>query len=746
MKKLIIVCALITVYTAVNAQNTIVGRIAGSDSLPLIGATVWVPDMAKGTVADTEGAYELSNMPSGSFRIEYSYIGYASKIKTVVLSGSKQVVNIGLDPSSIESEEIVVTGGYNATQHENAVKIDILKINEKNSRQTPTFMETLTKIPGVDMISKGSGVSKPVIRGLSMNDILVLSNGVRYENYQYSSHHPLGIDEFGIAEVEVVKGPASLLYGSDAIGGVINFIKESPAPSNTVTGDFNTQFYSNSLGMTNNLGVKATKGTLSAGIRLGDKTNADYLQGGGDYVPNSRFHEYSVKTNAGHSGTKGRFWLYYDYNRQNLGMVEDEAVEEITKRGRSNEIFYQQLSTHLVSSQNKFYLGKMKLDADASYQNTELIHFGEAENYEIQMRLATVCYETKLYLPAGTTTEYIVGLQGINQFNTNVGNRETTLLPDAAIGNYSVFALLQHALTERIKLQTGIRTDYKMLDADAVGAASDPASFRPSLYKKYNSASASIGATYTATERMLWRANIASAYRTPNLAELTSNGRHETRYEMGDAALAPENSYEADLSTHYHWDNMTADLAVFYNDIRNYIFIAPTGETAASGIDVYRYMQGHSYLYGGEAAVHIHPRGAQWLHIESSFASVTGMQRSGDYLPFVPADKLSFELRAEKKQLAFMHKVFASGRSATAFDQTDTAPDETATSEYTLIDLSIGGALRWGQQDVFIVLAANNIFDCKYVSHLSTLKEVSMYDPGRNIAMSVKIPFGATLR
>ena len=127
------------------------------------------------------------------------------------------------------------------------------------------------------MISKGSGVAKPVIRGLSMNDILVLNHGVRFENYQYSSHHPLGIDEFGIEGVEVIKGPASLLYGSDAIGGVINFIKEKPAPIGTVTGDYNMALYANSLGMTNNLGIKGSGKNFFAGVRVGQKTRNNFV-------------------------------------------------------------------------------------------------------------------------------------------------------------------------------------------------------------------------------------------------------------------------------------------------------------------------------------------------------------------------------------------------------------------------------------------------------------------------------------
>ncbi len=172
-----------------------------------------------------------------------------------------------------------LSGGYNSTQHENAVKIDVLKLDPHTIKNTPNFTEVLTQVPGVEMISKGSGVSKPVIRGLSMNDILVLNNGVRFENYQYSSHHPLGIDEFGIEDVEIIKGPASLLYGSDAIGGVINFIKEKPAPVGSIIGDYNLQFFSNTLGMTNNFGIKGASKKFFGGLRVGQKTNSDFLAG-----------------------------------------------------------------------------------------------------------------------------------------------------------------------------------------------------------------------------------------------------------------------------------------------------------------------------------------------------------------------------------------------------------------------------------------------------------------------------------
>ena len=741
MKELFIICILIFTCNITNAQNKITGKITDQENQLLPGATIFIPDLNKGTISNSDGQYELANLPNGKITIQYSFVGYINVIETVELNGEAVELNIKLKNTTIEAGEVIISGYYNSTQHDNAVKIDVLKLDLHTTKNTANFSEVLTRVPGVDMISKGSGVSKPVIRGLSMNDILVLNNGVRFENYQYSSHHPLGIDEFGIEDIEIIKGPASLLYGSDAIGGVINLIKEKPASVNTVSGDYNMQLFSNSLGMTNNFGLKAASKKIYGGIRIGQKTNADYLQGGGAFVPNSRFNELSFKANTGYTDKTGTFNLFYDFNNQKLGMVEDEAIADVLVRGRKNELWYEEFNNHLLSSQNKLYFGKLKLDINSAYQNTELIHFGEVGVYEIQMRLATLTYETILHLPSKLNSEYIIGFQGLNQTNKNINNRETLLLPDAKTNNYSAFGLLQYTFFRKLKIQTGLRFDSKSVSTQSIGSPSDTETFRPSLNKNYGSFSGSMGATFNYSEFLLFRANFAAAYRTPNLAELTSNGPHELRFEIGDQNLIPENSYETDLNIHYHIDNFLFDIAGFYNIIDNYIFISPTGETSSSGMNIYQYQQADSYLIGGEAGFHFHPESMKWLSFEPTFSIVTGKQKSGVYLPFIPAHKLQFELRAEKENLIFIQKAYISVFAGTAFTKNNTAPDETVTKGYTLLDLSIGGDIKIKNQFMSLSLSGNNLFDKKYIDHLSTLKEVGLFNPGRNIVLNLKIPF-----
>ena len=479
-----------------------------------------------------------------------------------------------------------------------------------------------------------------------------------------------------------------------------------------------------------------------ADIRIGNKTNADYLQGGGEFVPNTRFTGTSLNVNTGYSNSKMALNLFYDYGIHKIGLAEEDAVDYVKEqgRGRKSEVYYMLLNNHLLATQNKFFLNKFKLEVNSAYQKYGLIHSEGPGDIAIEMSLQTVTYETRLYLPSTNKSEYIIGFQGLNQTNTNLNDRETKLLPDARTNNYSAFGLFQYTFLGKIKLQTGIRYDSKSILTQSVGLPSDT-TYRPALDKKYGSFSGSFGATYNFSEKLLFRTNFAAAYRTPNLAELTSNGQHETRYEIGDKNLVPENSYETDLSIHYHMENFTFEVAGFYNLINNYIFISPTGDTTSSGISIYKYLQTNSVLFGGEADLHIHPKHFKWLHFETTFSSVIGKQKSGDYLPFIPAHKLRVELRAEKESLFFLQKPFISLYTTTAFNQDNAAPEETTTSGYTLLDLSIGGNIKGKNQLISISLSANNLLDKKYVDHLSTLKEVGYYNPGRNIALNLKIPF-----
>ncbi|MBI9055810.1 MAG: TonB-dependent receptor [Bacteroidales bacterium] len=718
------------------AQNSIKGKITNkTNNQPLPSANVYLPEQHKGTLTDNNGIYNMNHLPKGKIKIQFSYVGYKTIIKTLLIEDSEIILNIEMESAVLQAEEVVVSGGSYTTQHQNAIKIEILKSKDIAEIGTPSFTEAIANVPGVDMISKGVGVAKPVIRGLSMTNILMLNNGVKLENFQFSENHPFLIDEFGIDRIEIIKGPASLLYGSDAVGGVINVLKEKPAPIGKIIGDFNTQYHSNTQGIVSNLGIKGSSENFFWGLRGGLKSHADYRDGNEDYVPNTRFNEKSFKANVGLIKSFGLFRLYYDYNQPDLGMCVGDAIALTTENGRENKIWYQDLTNHLISTKNTLFFGKYKIDMNAAYQmnNRRLQTDNNKPFFEmVDMDMNTFSYEIKTYLPSRINSEYIIGLQGANKTNRN-HDAPSHVLPDADVNDLSVFGLVQHTFFEKLKMQAGIRYDFRTISTVAE-------TNKEAIDNDYGNISASVGATYELNKHILLRANLASAHRTPNIAELTQNGMHGSRYEQGNADLKSQRSYEADLSAHFHSKYIMVDLAGFYHSINNYIFIAPTNDTIAGGDKIYRYSQTNAEIYGSELSLNILP--VDWINIKTTYAYLLGKQDDGSNLPFIPQNKLRLELKFQKQKIAFMKNPFVKLGGLYAAKQNKPAMFETESDSYFLLNAGIGANFKWANQLLAISIQANNLLNETYIDHLSTLKGMGYYNIGRNISINIRIPFG----
>ena len=718
------------------AQNSIKDRVTdktNNEALPF--ANVYLPEQNKGTLTDKNGEFVLINLPKGELKIQFSYMGYKTIIKSIIANNTETLLNIEMESAVLQAEEVVISGGTYSTQHENAIKIELIKSKDIASIGTPTFTEAIASLPGVDMIAKGTGVAKPVIRGLSMTNILMLNNGVKMENFQFSENHPFIIDEFGIDRIEIIKGPASLLYGSDAVGGVINVIKEKPAPTGKILGDYNMQYHSNTQGVVNNLGIKGSSESFFWGLRGGIKSHTDYRDGNDDYVPNTRFNENIFKANLGINKSFGLFRLYYDYNQPKPGMCVGDAVPLTTENGRKNKLWYQDLTNHIISTRNTFFLEKYKIDLNAAYQmNNRRLQTDENKPFfeMVDMDLNTFSYEVKTYLPSTVNSEYIVGMQGANKTNRN-NEAPNHVLPDANVNDFSVFGLAQYTFFEKLKAQAGIRYDFRSISTEAEIN-------KEAVNTDYGNVSASLGTTYKVNKNILLRTNFASAYRTPNIAELTQNGMHGARYEQGNPELKSQRSYEADLSAHFHSKFVMVDVSGFYNRINDYIFIAPTDDTIASGDKTYRYSQTNSEIYGGELAIDVLP--ANWLNFKTSYAYLIGKQDDGNYLPFIPQNKLRFEIKFQKQNISFLNNTFFKIGGLYAAKQNNPAMFETETDSYFLLNTGIGTEIKWANQMVSLSVQANNLLNETYIDHLSTLKGMGYYNIGRNISINLKIPWG----
>ena len=714
------------------AQNKIAGIVTTIQNEPLEGVEIYAEELHKGTSTNEEGYYELTNLPTTQIKITAAYIGYQTETKIINIQSPETIINFALEEAIFKMDEIIISTAFNKLQSQNVMKVDHQSINSLQKKGISTLVEGLTSIPGVSQVSTGVSIGKPMIRGLSGNRVLVYSQGVRIENQQFGDEHGLGLNDNGIESVEVIKGPASLLYGSDALGGVLYFIPEKFAEANTFKTDFTQKIFSNTLGSNTTLGLKTSSNNWKFLVRGNYNTQADYKIPNGERVTNTRYNETDFKTGIGYQNSKVSSVLRYNFNKLDLGIPEDGVLEQT----KSKKTTYpkQAVNNHLLSLNNIFFFKNSKLAVDVGYISNERSEFEDSNIAVLNMKLNTLNYNTKFSLPKLGNIETIIGVQGMHQTNENYG--EEYLIPNAVTNDFGVFGTANYEWKMNV-IQAGLRFDNRNISSDEYGIFGEEGYFE-NLNKTYNSFNASLGYKSNLSDHLILRLNLASGFRAPNLAELTSNGVHEgtNRYEIGDSDLKTEQNVQTDLNLEYNSKHFEFFMNGFYNHVNNYIYTSPTG-TQIEDNDVYNYIQNEAKLFGGEIGVHLHPHPLDWLHFESSFETVTGEKQNGDYLPLIPANnwKNTFRLEFDNNWLS---EGFASFNISSTFNQKNVRGFETDSNGYTLINIGFGGKLQIGKTTFDISLNGNNIFNKSYISHLSRLKVDGIYNIGSNFSTSIK--------
>ncbi len=733
-KLLVLTITCLTVATG-NGQSKLTGYVFDKGSSEaLTGVNIYIPELKTGTISDKEGYYTLYLPKKRNVKVQFSYVGYKTVLKSIDTDTLPCALNIALEPVIIESEAVVITGISLSTQHENAIKIETLKAKEIETYGSPNLIEAISSLPGVNMISRSPGVSMPVIRGLSMTNIIVMNNWVKLENYQYSKEHAFIIDEFGVEQIEVIKGPASLLYGSGAVGGVINFIKETPALSDGITGDFTSHFHSNTVGVCNSLGIKGRSNNSFWGLRAGIKSHSDYMDGNGNYVPNTRFNDKSLKANFGLIKPFGSFKLYYDYYQPRLGMCMEPVIPLITERGRSLKWWYQDLKSQVISSRNKIFLGDYNFELNFAFQSNNRKGWTDTTTVGynlVDATMSTFSYEFKTYFPSNNKSEYIFGIQGENRTNRN-HDAPVDVIPDAGINDFSVFGFVQFSLWEKLKAQGGMRYDYCHISTNT-------RVLNQEVNRSYNNISFSIGTIYSINRSLMIRLNFASAYRTPNIGELTQDGWHGVRYEQGNPDLKAQRNVESDLSIHCHTGKLMLDVSSFYNRVKNYIYLSPTDDTITGGHNIYRHSQCNANIIGGEISFAYAP--LNWIRLKATYSYLYAKKENDSYLPFISPDQYSASVKLSKEKLSVLNDVYIKLGLDIEGKQDKPSMFETETNAFYLINAGFGAKANLGKHQVDIGVFINNLLNKTYHNHLSTLKELNYYNMGRNISFLIKVPF-----
>ena len=734
MNKLIISLFLIGLTAVGYSQNNITGKITDSKNTPLLGVDVYAPELHIGTTTDLDGNYELKNLPHGEIHIVFSYYGFSSVEKTFDLHQNLIDINVILQESVFNIDEVIVSTPFNRLQSKNVMKVESAKIKDLQKKGAATLIEGIATIAGVSQISTGTSIGKPVIRGLSGNRVLVYAQGVRLENQQFGGEHGLGLNEAGVESVEVIKGPASLLYGSDALGGVLYFNPERFASENTFRGDFSQRFYSNTLGSSTTIGFKNSLEKWKFLMRGAYDSHADYKIPNKDRVTNTRYNEINFNAAIGFSDKNISSEFRYNINQSNIGLTE--GIGEQTNN-RTPELPYQKIKTHILSLHNHIFFDRSKLDINLGYIYNDRSEFeGDKNTAALKMKLKTFSYDAKYHFPKTELLSVIVGVQGMHQTNKNLG--EEILIPDATTNDLGILAtgIIDF---KKSSLQAGLRFDTRNISTEyhEIIDGNDIKIFE-ALNKSYQNFTASLGYKFNITQDIITRINLATGYRAPNLAELNSNGIHEgtNRFEIGNPNLKSEQNFQTDVSIEYKKEHFEFFVNGFYNRLNDYIFISPTGQIIDNA-DVYEYIQDDAKLYGGEVGFHLHPHPLDWLHFDSSFEMVIGKQNTGDYLPLIPANKWNNTLRGEFEIKDWWQQGFATLNVASSSEQNSMSPFETVTPAYTLVNLGIGGTVHINSFKFDLNANLNNAFDKNYISHLSRLKADNIPNIGRNFILGV---------
>ena len=777
---------LICFSTTVFAQNTLKGKVIDkATGKPLDGINIFIPEYKKLTASDSSGNFSVNGLGKGIVRIQATCIGYKSVVQTIDLANNAST-NISMEASATEMEEVLVTSNLSALPDNTPFPASSFSQKEIRKYNSPSLMGNLSYQPGVDHISIGNGIGKPVIRGLSFNQIMLYSQGTRIENQQWDDHHDLGLTDIGVENVEIVRGPAALIYGADAMGGALIFVDEKPAAMGKTVGDVNLGFGSNTLGINGDAGVKGTlKNGLFYGIRIGGTSQTSYIQGEAEevaangekeeFAANSKFMNIAGKANVGISKKWGVSKLSYSFLNQQTGIIEIEADSVAAQgndgeqRDREMEAPYQDVTTHIVSLENTILTGKSKLNVNVAYQVNDRKEFeptdvAKEKRLAIGLLLNTITYDVKWTSSPEKHFGVTIGTQGTFLKNTNSG--EESLVPDADVNDVAGYGLFRYD-HKKLNLLGGVRFDMRHIETHTYesGAtvsdsfivvptfnSSDTISPKPStdFKKNYTPVSFSIGAAYHVSEDFTIKLNAASGFSAPNYAQLATFGKHEGtfRFERGNRNLKVEQNIEGDLG--FIWENkfITLSLGGYYNKIKDYIYIANTGDsmvTITDAVDqfpLYEYRQGDATIAGGEFSFDIHPEPAKWLDFKVTDAFISGKLDKGGYLPYIPSNKLIGEVKLSKDKLWKFNDSYISFIVSNYAKKKNVAEYELSTKGYTLLDVQIGAGFKLGKQKATFNIFCTNLLNTGYFNQLSLVKYIGVKDMGRNIGVQLHIPFG----
>jgi len=781
-------------FNTVNAQTSFQRKIettatlsgtviAVNTGLPLQGASIYIPDLKMGTIADANGNYILHNIPAGNYLIQAGFVGYKNDIKKISLN-QNATLDFSLEMSITEENEIVITGTSKATTIKRN-PIPIVSVSRQFLQQnlSTNIIDAIAKVPGVSAVTTGPNVSKPFIRGLGFNRILTLYDGVRQEGQQWGDEHGIEVDQNTVDKVEIVKGPASLIYGSDAEAGVVNLLPPKPPEDGKTIGSIFSEYQSNNGLIAGSAMMAGNKKSITWTGRGTFKAASNYRNKIDGRVYNTGFREMDFSGSVGIN----KSWGYSHLGVSTFNDLQeipdgsrDSATRKFTKQITQADDFrpivsneelnsykitalHQHVQHYRIYSANNFILGKSRLGVNLAYQKSIRQEFDHPQDAVpgLYLILNTISYDAKYYFAEKNGWSITGGLNGMYQ-NNNVDKGTDFIIPSYKQFDIGPFIFAKKTIN-KLDIAGGLRYDVRRYNNSALYTKPDAVTgFDRPVYgidttgsdnpfyaykHSFSGMSGSLGLSYRFSDKFSGKANVGRGYRSPNISEISANGIHPgtNSYQEGNLNFKPEFNWQEDVGINYSSRHVTIDASIFNNNIQNYIYNQKVSSSVGQNtvIDTFQFAAAKAHLYGGELSLDIHPHPWDWLHFENSLSIVYGnnegingqpkLSDSAKYLPFIPPLHTYSELRANIKKV--------SSSIANAFIKIQLEYDapqnrayleyntETRTPGYHLFNAGVGADITNGKGKTLftVTILGDNLFDVAYESHLNRLKYFEPY-------------------
>ena len=698
------------------------GVVTNIEKEPLAMVEVYIYPLGILTQTDSNGEFNLNiDLPPKSVLV-FSKEGYQTF--SYQFDSAEPTISITLKELHVEINEIEVSAINHQLSSNQVIALHALTINSFNDNSL-NFVDRLTYIPGVYEKSSGTGINKVTVRGLSGMRLVTYLNGARLENQQWGGDHGLGFTDLGIGKVELIKGPASIMFGADALAGALYFVDDSYVSSGHSELKLVSNFESALMRYNNQIISKWAKNKLRMNTYAEYGSAADYRMPNGNYLFNSRYNNLAIKTAIGYSTSNWIINLRYQLNSNVMGIPahSHDASPTLEQLISSSQDRYENRPTqivnnHIISLDNTLFFNENTLKVGLAHSNNKLQEFEKWTRADYDIELSSSQLNISYVKALNQALNWTFGSQSAIQNNKN--NPTTSqLIPDAKTNDLGVFSNLDYVVNEWSFL-FGTRFDYRKINAESNSFKND-----------FNAISTSLGLSKTFNDHKL-KFSYSSAFRTPHISELLSDGVHHAtkRYEVGDPNLIEEKGNQLDLT--YEWSDEHLGFIVnpFYNNIDDFIILSPK-DSIINYNPLYVYEQlDNVQLKGIEMNIHYHPHFLHQLHIEERISIMEGKSSEDQFLPLMPANTFQTSIK-----YYFLNKNIFNCREV-SFDhiynssQKKVANNESPTDDYSIINAS----LLFGSKSnkINLLIGVRNLLNVEYIPHLSRLKSYEIPHVGRS--------------